>query len=183
VDDTQRLKCFDSLIPKKIADPPLNKKSEIFTTWSIIKSKSPLDGSPEISAMLSADESDVVLVLRCRKKHTDVTFIPRRHNYLGSSQKIRMFVRIGNDRLIETNWTPSTNGHSAYAPHPIQFIRALPDNEKLFLRAIGYDGTAADGTFNLGDVSSVRKRISTACHWPGAESSKKQQKVGSDKSQ
>lgn len=49
----------------------------------------------------------------------------------------------------------------------VLFIRALPDNGKLFVRAYGLGGNTADGEFKLGNVSEVRQKIAVACQWPG----------------
>jgi hypothetical protein len=54
-DDSQRLKCFDSLFTKK-EEPPA-EKPQTAMSWSIEESKSPVDDSPQVTAMLHADGS------------------------------------------------------------------------------------------------------------------------------
>jgi len=105
-------------------------------------------------------------VLRCKEKDTDVMFT-RPSTFVGSGQSIKVLVRIDDGKSIETMWLPSTDGQAVFAPSAIQFIRALPDKGKLFIRAFGYEGKNADGEFKLGNVSEVRQKIALACNWPG----------------
>jgi hypothetical protein len=106
-----------------------------------------------------------VLALRCKEKDTDVIFT-RSSTFLGSGQSIKVLVRIDDGKPIETMWPLSTGGQAVFAPSAIQFIRALPDNGKLFVRAFGYGGKNADGEFMLGNVFQVRQKIALACNWP-----------------
>lgn len=167
-DDAQRLKCFDGLITDKPSDRP-TPAGEI--NWVIKESKSPIDDSPQVTGRIHAigdTTNSASLILRCREKTTDAYF-GRPYTYLGSGNPIKVLVRINDGKPIETMWSPSTDGTSAFAPSAIQFIRSLPDKGKLFIRAFGYQGKTADGEFNLGDVSEVREKISRACSWPAVD--------------
>jgi hypothetical protein len=167
-DDGQRLKCFDGLFAEKPVPDKVEKKE---VAWEITENKSPIDDSPQVTATLLPPGSDTsvdlfsaaVLILRCKEKETDAMF-KKLGSYLGSHDKIRVLVRIGDGKPIETMWTPSTDGGAAFAPSAIQFIRALPDRGKLFIRAFGYRGPA-DGEFDLANVSDARERIAKACKW------------------
>jgi hypothetical protein len=161
-DDTQRLSCFDQLVserpdskPAVSADPP---------AWTVTENKSPVDDSPQVEAVMTAPGNEVALALRCREKHTDAIFGTR--SFLGSRTPIKVLVRIGDAKPIETNWQPSEDGRAVFAPAPVAFMKALPDNTKLFIRATGYGGKILDGEFNTSDVSAIRERISKACNWP-----------------
>jgi hypothetical protein len=44
----------------------------------------------------------------------------------------------------------------------VEFIRALPNAGKLFIRAARFDGKTKDGNFNLGAISEVRNKIARA---------------------
>ena len=55
-----------------------------------------------------------------------------------------------------------------FAPSAVEFIRALPNAGKLFIRAARSDGKTKDGTFNLGAISEIRNKIARACDWPDA---------------
>jgi hypothetical protein len=114
-----------------------------------------------------AGDKTSALMLRCKERKTEVVFSSP-GNYLGSNERIKVLVRIGEGKPIETMWTPSTTGAGAFAPSAIQFIQALPDNTKLFVRATGYGGKTVDGELSLGKVSDVREKIAKACNWPSA---------------
>ncbi len=171
-DDSQRLKCFDSLFTKK-EEPPAGKPQTAMS-WSIEESKSPVDDSPQVTAMLHADGSTegvsltppTSLVLRCKEKETEAYFA-KPFSFLGTNP-IKVLVRINDGKPIETQWHPASNGQGVFAPAAVQFIRALPDNGRLFIRATGFGGTQEDATFSLGNVSEIRDKIAATCHWPSA---------------
>jgi hypothetical protein len=160
-DDGQRLKCFDSLFAERSQQS--EKQVETQANWNIEESKSPIDDSPQITASLTAVDG-AVLLLRCKEKGTDV-LVAKPMTYLGS-ESIKVITRINDGKPIEAAWHPSTNGQAVFAPAAIQFIRALPENGKLFIRAVGFNGANLDGLFNLGNVSLVRDKIAVACRWP-----------------
>jgi hypothetical protein len=45
----------------------------------------------------------------------------------------------------------------------VEFIRALPNAGKLFIRAARFDGKTKGGNFNLGAISEIRNKIA---FWP-----------------
>jgi hypothetical protein len=166
-DDAQRLKCYDDLAveaPMPAARPAPDGVT-IEVAWSIEEGKSPLDDSPSVNGFLPGIKGESALVLRCRDKKTDAIFNPGSFVYLGSAP-VRVLARIDDGKVIETRWTPSTTGRGAFATAAVQFIRALPDNGKLFLRVFSSSGSASDGEFRLGKVSEVREKIAEACNWP-----------------
>lgn len=171
-DDGQRLKCFDGLVAEKKTEQRSSQATEpeVEVTWTIKEDKSPVDDSPQVSGTLEAANAGGSLMghaglfLRCREKQTDAIFAAT-STYLGN-ELIKVFVRINDGKTIETRWTPSTGGQGVFAPNAIQFIRSLPDNGKLFVRAFGYGGRTVDGEFKLGNVSEVREKIALACKWP-----------------
>ena len=57
------------------------------------------------------------------------------------------------------------NGRAAFAPDAAAFIQSLPDDGKLTIRTTRSDGKVKEGSFELGNVSDVRSRISRACNW------------------
>lgn len=167
-DDGQRLKCFDGLVAEKKTEQRSSKDTdpEVEVTWTITEDKSPIDDSPQVMGILEAvGARDTGLLLRCREKHTEAAFAGG-STYLGSEAN-KVVVRINEGKPIETRWSPSSDGRAVFAPSAIQFIRSLPDNGKLFVRAFGYGGRTADGEFKLGNVSEVREKIAQACNWPG----------------
>ena len=130
--------------------------------WTIDESKSPTNGSPQVTATLKANGSDASLALRCKEKKTEAIFF-RPMTSLGSSESIKVLARIPGG--IETMLYPATNGQSASAASAEQFIRQLPDNATIFIIAVGgLTGRTAGSEFKLGNVSEVREKIAKACH-------------------
>jgi hypothetical protein len=162
-DDSQRLKCFDSL-----GDRKHTIAGSKHTGWEIKEGRSPVDDTLEVEAVLLAEEGDGSLVLRCKEKRSEAILLPDPFFYLGNGRSIRVLARIGDGKPINTSWQSSSSGESAFAPSPIEFMQALPDGSKLFLRAFNYRGVPADNVFNLGSVSNVRRRVAEACNWQGA---------------
>ena len=129
--------------------------------WSIVENKSPTDESPQISAGLVVGEA--ALILRCREQKTEVAFSTK-DTYLGDKPVIVRF-RINSQDPIKEVWRPSTNGLAAFAPKPEEFIRALPDNGRVFIRALTATGENKDTNFILSGVSEIREKIGRACNW------------------
>jgi hypothetical protein len=169
-EDAMRLKCFDEALAAKPQQETPN--TDIPVAWQITEDKSPIDDSPQVTATLlpagaGSSVDTPVLVLRCKEKKTEAVFF-RSGSYLGSSNSIKVLVRINDTKPVETMWHPSSNGAATFAPAPVQFIRALPDGGKLFIRAHGYGGRSVDGEFSLANVSEARDKISRACNWEAA---------------
>lgn len=166
-DDAQRLKCFDSIGVEK-PKGEASDQSATETTWAVEENKSPVDDSPQVTATLF-NPNRAGLTLRCKDHKTEALFA-KLGSYLGDSVKV--LVRINDAKPIEAQWLSSVGGQAAFAPAAIQFIRSLPDNSKLFIRATGWAGGTADAEFMLGNVSEVREKIATACKWPGGSGQK-----------
>jgi hypothetical protein len=107
-----------------------------------------------------------VLILRCKEQVAEAAFSTK-FNYLGS-KFVNMLVKINDEKLTKSQWRSSTTGRAAFAPNAVEFIRALPDNGKLFVGATRFDGKTKDGNFKLGPVSEIRDKIAGACDWPDA---------------
>jgi len=114
------------------------------TAWKITEDKSPVDDSPQITAMLNDEADDGALMLRCRERKTEAVFTKLK--YLGH-QRIKVFIRLNEGKATETAWNPAGNGQGVFAPNAVQFIRSLPDSGRLFIRAVAFDGSTSDGTF------------------------------------
>ena len=130
-------------------------------TWSIVEDKSPLDDSPQISAGLVV--GDAALILRCREQKTEAAYSTK-DTYLGDKPVIVRF-RIDSQDPIKEVWRPSMNGLAAFAPKPEEFIRALPDSGRVFIRALTAVGENKDTNFVLSGISQIRERIGRACNW------------------
>jgi hypothetical protein len=93
--------------------------------------KSPTDNSPQIGAGLVVGEA--ALILRCREQKTEAAFSTK-DTYLGD-KPVTVRFRINSQDPIKEVWRPSMNGLAAFAPKPEEFIRALPDSGRIFIRA------------------------------------------------
>lgn len=132
--------------------------------WVLHESKSPVDDSPQIAAVLESDEKNGAIILRCTDQKTDAGVVSK--GFIGLGDRWPVIYRIDSRPAVETSWFASTNGKSVFIPSPIKFIRALPTGGKLFVRIAGFDGVKTDLTFHLGDIDGVRQKVAATCHWP-----------------
>ena len=141
VDDKKRLKCFDELFSIKRTERNATGNAGAKSSWSIIESTSPSDGGPQFSAGMAV--SDAALILRCREQNTEAAFSTR-DSYLGDqSVTVRFWIDL--QEPVKEVWR-SSNGRAAFATHPVDFIGALPDSGRVFIRAVTADGSNKDGT-------------------------------------
>jgi type VI secretion system protein VasI len=159
VDDEKRLKCFDDAFSVKRGAENAGAKS----SWSIIEGASPADNGARFSAGLVV--GDAALILRCQEQKTEAAFSTR-DTYLGD-ETVAVRYRIDLQEAVKEIWRSSQNGRAAFAPHPVELIRALPDNGRVFIRAIAADGSNKDANFQLSGVSEIRENVARACNWPG----------------
>jgi hypothetical protein len=129
--------------------------------WSIVEAKPPKSDSNQLSAVMVV--GDAALILRCKNQTTEAAFSTK-NTYLGD-QSVTVRYRINSESPIKQVWRSSVDGRAAFAPNPTDFIRTLPDNGRVFIRAIAADGQNKDANFNLSDVSEVRDKIGHACNW------------------
>jgi hypothetical protein len=129
--------------------------------WSIVETKPPKNDSDQLSAAMVV--GDTALILRCRNQITEAAFSTK-DTYLGD-QSVTVRYRINSESPIKEVWRSSLDGHAAFAPKPTDFIRGLPDNGRVFIRAIAADGQNKDGNFKLSGLSDVRDKIGRACNW------------------
>lgn len=133
------------------------------SAWLIAEGKSPTDNSPQFSAGLIV--GDAALVLRCREQHTEAAFSTK-NTYLGEKSATVRF-RINFEEPVKEVWRASIDGRAAFAPNPVDFIRALPDNGRIFIRGIAADGKTKDVNFKLSGLSEIRDKIDRSCKWSG----------------
>jgi hypothetical protein len=131
--------------------------------WSIVENKSPKNDSDQLSAAMVV--GDTALILRCREQTTEAAFSTK-NTYLGESS-VTVRYRINSESPVKEVWRPSMDGRAAFAPNPMDFIRSLPDNGRVFVRAIAADGQNKDANFKLSGVSEVKDKIGHACNWSG----------------
>jgi hypothetical protein len=163
VDDEKRLRCFDEAFLAKRGERGAAENAGEKPNWSIIEGTSPADNGARFSAGLVA--GDAALILRCQEQKTEAAFSTR-DTYLGD-ETVAVRYRIDLQEPVRETWRSSQNGRAAFAPHPVDFIRALPDNGRVFIRALAADGNNKDANFQLSGVSEIRENVARACHWSG----------------
>ena len=130
--------------------------------WSIIEDKSATGQSARFSAGIVV--GDAALILRCREQRTEAAFSTENTDLGEEFVKVRY--RIDLNEPIQQAWRSSINGRAAFAPEPMDLIRALPDNGRIFIRAVASDGSNKDTNFIISGTSAIRDKIARACNWP-----------------
>jgi hypothetical protein len=131
------------------------------SNWSIVEDTSAVDKSPQFSAGLVV--GDAALILRCREERTEAAFSTK-DTYLGR-ENVTVRYRLDQREPVKEVWRSSMSGRAAFAPKAEDFIRALPDNGRVFIRAIAADGHNKDANFQLAGVSDIKEKIARACNW------------------
>jgi hypothetical protein len=161
-DGPARLKCFDeALAALKAPAPPAPPAAGAVELWEVSESKSPVDDSPQVVAGLLAEKGAGGMIFRCRERRIEGQYMPER--FINTRDSVRGLFRLNGDKPVEVRWSGSTNGRSAFFNNAASFLRSLPDDGKLFMRAYDFQGAAHDATFNLGKVSEARTRVFAAC--------------------
>ncbi len=164
-EDTARLKCYDAIFDameaaKKTPETPAPVTKQ---DWQIEESKSPIDDSPQVTAMLPSTDGAGLLVLRCKEHSTEAAIAPKG---LYASKTGDILLRLNDQEAVTATWTASDNNQALFAPNGRAFVTMLPDGGTLFARATGWRGQRAlDATFSLGTVSVAREKIKEACKW------------------
>jgi len=179
-DSLARLTCFDKVFPAgaDVANPPAaNDQAEApeppttASPWIIEASKSAIDDSPSITALLlPIDQSgtgiggcEIAIMLRCVENTTSVVIST---NMFMIPDNISVTTRLDDEPAQTSKWGRSTsykavglwNGAKA-----IPFVRELAKASKLVVRV--QDSDRVDGEFDLGDVRSVAQQVADACGW------------------
>jgi hypothetical protein len=102
--------------------------------------------------------------LRCQEQKTEAAYSTQ-GTYLGDKPLTIRF-RIDFQEPVKEMWLPSMNGRAAFASNPGDFIRALPDNGRVFIKAPTAAGATKDTNFILSGVSEIKEKIARTCHWP-----------------
>lgn len=158
-DDAQRLKCFDAISEELPAKAEAEPKPQ--PRWSVTDSKSPIDDSAQVSAMLPSLDRKAALVIRCQERKTEAAVL---FDDLFVFKQATVLLRLNDLPAASGIWSGADNNKAVFAPNGVAFTKMLPNDGTLFIRATGHS-RQADATFRLGDVAAVRDRISEACKW------------------
>ncbi|MDB5620548.1 type VI secretion system-associated protein TagO [Tardiphaga sp.] len=162
--DGDRLKCFDAIGPKpRTPEQEAKEPAPVKGKWVYTESQSPVDDSEQVLAVLAGEQEDAFLVFRCIEKRTEAVFVPPSGFF--ATGRADVLVRIDSASPETISTSVGTNNRALFIYPAADFMKLLPDNGKLFLRASGYQGKQADGTFSLADVSTARNKVAETCHW------------------
>jgi hypothetical protein len=111
--DGDRLKCFDSIGPKpKTSEEEAKDPTPIKGKWVYQESKSPIDDSEQIFAMLGGEPGEAFLGFRCMENKTEAIFLPN-EVFVGSG-RVDMLVRINSDPATTILGSVGTNGRAVF---------------------------------------------------------------------
>jgi hypothetical protein len=158
-DDAERLKCYDALDTNRTGNQEEGG-------WEVRDEKSPLDDSPLVSASLPSSDGKALLLMRCKDRKTEVAV--NKWGFIKCGTDVRVTYRIDQEPAVEGAWNSHSSCYLALAPSPIQFLRALKDQGKVYFRMWDHHDAPHDALFNLGDFSPIRTRLAEACDWDGA---------------
>jgi hypothetical protein len=169
-DNAERLQCYDKLVAESLKAPPVQTSRGAVTSeqqdWKITESKSPVDDSVQLAAVLEANEGVGALVIRCHDKISDAYINLR--TYIGGVEPLQVVYRIDGSQAVDTRWVPAKSGDSVFVPGTAFFplMRALPEDGTLFVRVFDFQSRAYDLTFKLGPVAELRDLFASKCNWP-----------------
>jgi hypothetical protein len=147
----------------KKAEEEAKDPTPIKGKWVYAESKSPVDDSDQVVALLGGEPEGAILAFRCQEHRTEAVLVPPAGFFV--TGRANVLIRIGDASPATISMTAGTNNRALFASPAPDFIRLMPDNAKLFTRSTGFQGQQADATFDLADVSAARERIANTCHW------------------
>jgi len=166
-DGKERLACYDAANSSEKDAPKLPNQGK----WKVVEKTSVLDDSqevvgvllPESSSSTGFGEASAYLRIGCDEKVTSVIISTE---MFMSSESPAVTYRIGNAKAVSGKWSRSTdykavglwNGKAA-----IPFIKALDDEQKLFIRL--QDKDKVDAEFDVRGVGAIRDKVAKACGW------------------
>lgn len=178
-DSLARLTCFDKAFPaSEMTDEVAGADNRdqapepaITTAWEVEATKSALDDSPTVTALLmpssssgtGVGEGSMALMLRCVENTTSVVLST---TMFMTNDNIQVTVRIDDQQAQTTSWGRSTNYKAVglwNGAKAIPFVREIANASRLVVRIQERD--RLDAEFDLGDVRSVAAQVASACNW------------------
>jgi hypothetical protein len=142
--------------------------------WVLSETTSPVNYGPLVIATTSSrSDSDgmaSLLSISCRNGRTELV-ITNTDSSSGSRRTDDVLVtyQVYNQPVVQERWRASTTGNRAvFAGDVVRFIRSLPDQGEISIRALDSRGIPHDARFLLDGLSIVRQKVAEACNWPGA---------------
>lgn len=131
--------------------------------WSVDKTKSPIDDSTGIVAVLASKAETSEIYLRCREGRIDVSIYILRPYTSFNSSGVNVIYRIGDNKAVRAKWIASTDNRAVFASNGRSFLSALPNSGRLVIRIEDFRRSQTDHIFELRDVDSLRSKIVSLC--------------------
>ncbi|EOX9818868.1 MULTISPECIES: type VI secretion system-associated protein TagO [Providencia] len=131
--------------------------------WLINKEENKLTDKTDYYAMLSADDHDVALFLRCQNNKTEAYLAME--DYMGGGYSSKVALRLDKGKTVHQSWGMGEGGTSLFAPNAVSFIKSLTGKSNLITGYSPYGKSQVIAEFNLDNIDVVAKEISSACNW------------------
>src|SRR5690606_34291710 len=106
--------------------------------WMMLESKSPIDDSPSITLLKSAEQGNQALVIRCRENKTDAYILTE--NYL-SDESENVLLRYDESKAESHKLSLSTDKKALFFNPAISNIKAIMAAKRIIVRYRIYNGT------------------------------------------
>lgn len=200
VDPVGRLACFDkpsasisparepstpsSSPPAQAANGPAATKDGYSVPddrigWTNNESRSNLDGSKTVVALLPADSvkttsvvitdrpKRALLVVRCEEGKTEF-YIGYSETVAGMEHSIPVSYRIGSSEVKRGRWGISQNyrGYGTWqSPTTIPLLKSMVDADELYVRGDAGPAGTSEASFKLKGMAAAIEPVRTACRW------------------
>ncbi|MBD2826696.1 hypothetical protein [Xenorhabdus szentirmaii] len=131
--------------------------------WLISKDINKLTDKVDYFAVLSPEDGEGALVLRCKDNTTEAYLAT--DEYLGSGDYTKVTLRIDKKNVITESWVMGGSSDSAFAPSPVRFIKKIYDKQNVIFGYKPYGKTQIVAEFKIDHINEVAKEISEACNW------------------
>lgn len=137
--------------------------SEQIGDWLISKEENKLTDKTDYYATLPAKDRDVALILRCQNNTTEAYLSMR--DYMGGGYSSKVTLRLDKEKPVHQSWGMGESGTSLFAPKAVSFIKSLTGKSNLITGYSPYGKSQVIAEFNLENIDTVAKEISSACNW------------------
>ncbi|MBD2799508.1 hypothetical protein ID854_03280 [Xenorhabdus sp. M] len=131
--------------------------------WLITKDVNKLTDKVDYFAVLSPEDGEGALVLRCVNNTTEAYLAT--DEYLGNGDYTKVTFRIDKKNLITENWVMGGGNDSAFAPSPVKFIKRIYGKQNVIFGYKPYGKTQIIAEFKTDHINEIAKEISEACNW------------------
>ena len=180
VDDTARLKCFDSLVvdqlesKKKVVQKGSDPKPAN-ANWTISNDKSKMDDSPIVTLILLVDEptahrfgsTTAALLIRCSAGKTAFILGWDYHFASYNKHKYNVKVRLDKNPAVEAKWDVSNTGTALGLFEPPQSVKMINilSKSKTVAFELETEQDKLIASFTLDGLSESLDPVRQGCSW------------------